>query len=53
MTTPSLMCPNDAFTWYKENDPRLRSTVVGVACHSESFAEVICVAHPEKAAVPC
>ena len=31
MTTSSFMRQNDAFTWYMENDPQLRSTVVGVA----------------------
>ena len=31
MKTSSFMRQNDAFTWYMENDPELRSTVVGVA----------------------
>jgi len=35
MTTSSFMRQNDAFTWYMENDPLLRSTVVGIAWLSE------------------
>ncbi len=31
MTASPFMRQNDAFTWYMENDPQLRSTVVGVA----------------------
>ena len=31
MTTSSFMRQNDAFTWYMEDDPLLRSTVVAVA----------------------
>ncbi len=31
MTTSSFMRQNDAFTWYMENDPLLRSTVVAIA----------------------
>ncbi len=38
MTTSSFMRQNDAFTWYMENDPELRSTVVGVAWLSRAPA---------------
>ncbi len=31
MKTSSFMRQNDAFTWYMESDPELRSTVVAVA----------------------
>ncbi len=31
MTTSPFMRQNDAFTWYMETDPLLRSTVVGIA----------------------
>ena len=38
MSTSSFMRQNDAFTWYMENDPQLRSTVVGVAWLSRAPA---------------
>ncbi len=31
MSPSAFMRPNDAFTWYMESDPELRSTVVAVA----------------------